>query len=99
MGIFFLSSMFFVCLAALCLAAGLWLRRQGRGDVADDPVCGSCGYNLRGATGNRCPECGRLFIEAGVYRRGARDKSARRVATALIVIPLICFLLAGLGAL
>ena len=26
--------------------------------IAQDIFCQRCGYNLRGLTGNRCPECG-----------------------------------------
>ncbi len=26
------------------------------------PVCDSCGYDLRGRTGERCPECGEMII-------------------------------------
>ena len=26
--------------------------------IAQDLFCQTCGYNLRGLTGNRCPECG-----------------------------------------
>jgi len=26
--------------------------------IAQDVFCQSCGYNLRGLTGDRCPECG-----------------------------------------
>ena len=39
-------------------------RRRGREGSA--PTCGQCGYNLTGSESNRCPECGTLFIEAGV---------------------------------
>ncbi len=40
------------------------------------PVCIACGYDLRGQTEPRCPECGREFAEAllrredGDHRRG-----------------------------
>lgn len=44
------------------------------GSVA--PRCAACGYNLTGLTSNRCPECGRLFIEAGVIVPG-RTTAAR----------------------
>lgn len=29
-----------------------------------DAPCPACGYNLRGLTGNRCPECGRRLVLA-----------------------------------
>lgn len=32
----------------------------------DGPYCGHCRYDLTGCPSNRCPECGRLFIDAGV---------------------------------
>ncbi len=41
---------------------------------AATPRCGNCGYDLTGAPSNRCPECGRLFIEAGVIVRRPRRR-------------------------
>src|SRR5687768_5272320 len=34
------------------------------GAVAGDVPCEQCGYNLRGLTADRCPECGRPFDRA-----------------------------------
>lgn len=44
-----------------------------------NPRCGNCGYNLTGAPGNRCPECGKLFIEAGVVVRREPRRSPWRL--------------------
>ncbi|HEX3357436.1 MAG TPA: hypothetical protein VHS31_10735 [Tepidisphaeraceae bacterium] len=30
-------------------------------EASRDPLCPSCGYNLRGLSSNRCPECGEQF--------------------------------------
>src|SRR6185437_7872505 len=30
-------------------------------DTTNDRICKTCGYNLRGLMGNRCPECGESF--------------------------------------
>lgn len=67
-------------LIGVALVGGLIVLAAGRARpgrrASDVPQCGSCGYNLTGAPGNRCPECGALFIEAGVIffdpQRGAR---------------------------
>ena len=49
-----------------------------------DPTCGQCGYNLTGSESNRCPECGTLFIEAGVTLGNPSPKRARRVLVSLV---------------
>jgi len=50
------------------------------------PRCGNCGYNLTGAPSNRCPECGELFIEAGVITRPPRPAPSRRVIWGLVLV-------------
>ena len=49
----------------IALAVGAFVMRRWAAGVTH-PRCGRCRYNLTGATSNRCPECGALFIEAGV---------------------------------
>jgi hypothetical protein len=54
------------------------------------PRCGQCGYNLTNATSNRCPECGLLFIEAGVIvPNRVKERSAMRVWLIALVIMLL----------
>lgn len=58
------------------------------------PRCGRCGYDLTGAPGNRCAECGALFIEAGVLiarprRRGRWIRGMLLVAAAVLVPTII----------
>ena len=65
-------------------------RREGT-----DPTCGRCGYNLTGSESNRCPECGTLFIEAGVTLGNPAPKRARWVLVSLIVLSIL--FVAGIG--
>ena len=37
------------------------LRRSRKLTSLDHRVCASCGYDLRGSSGNTCPECGERF--------------------------------------
>ena len=64
MSILALSILVLVLLVSAVLAAFFKAHRRGR--EGTDPTCGQCGYNLTGSESNRCPECGTLFIEAGV---------------------------------
>ncbi len=50
------------------------------------PRCGNCGYNLTGAPSNRCPECGKLFIEAGIITKPPRPAPSRRVIWSLMLV-------------
>lgn len=59
-------------------------RRRGR--EGTDPSCGRCGYNLTGSESNRCPECGTLFIEAGVTLGNTSPKRPRWVLVSLLVL-------------
>ena len=53
------AGMFPIIVAARAASVRRQLAQQG-------PQCGNCGYNLTGSPSNRCPECGQLFIEAGI---------------------------------
>src|SRR5262245_23698418 len=69
-----------------CVGVGLWLldARVGRSGPMH-PSCGHCGYDLTGSTSNRCPECGRLFIDAGV--RVSRPRRSRlRIAAGIMML-------------
>ena len=75
--------------AVVCLIVGIYLIAPSRRTVAG-PRCGHCNYNLTGSTANRCPECGRLFIEAGVVTNPVASLRKRRlIGIVLIVAPLI----------
>ena len=54
-----------------------------------DPTCGRCGYNLTGSVSNRCPECGALFIEAGVILGTPSPRRAPWVLVSLVVLSML----------
>ncbi len=62
----------------LCIAVGILIAilmaffRYDRSTTG--PRCGNCRYNLTGSQTNRCPECGMLFVDAGVLVGGARKR-------------------------
>lgn len=85
-----IASLIFLLTLLGCLAAGVYLLIRSRSSVEAYPRCGHCGYNLTGSISNRCSECGRLFIEAGVFvRRARRSRSTLAVGLILIIIPLV----------
>ena len=54
---------------AACPTCTLPVRSSIRVDFAErevPTVCGSCGYDLRGLAGDRCPECGTALTECAV---------------------------------
>ncbi len=76
-----------VILAAVtCLIGGIYLIATSRRTVAPGPHCGHCNYNLTGSTANRCPECGRLFIEAGVVTNPATSLRKRRLIGIVLIV-------------
>ncbi len=87
----------FVLLIVALIALVIRLAR-GRDVPGSTPSCGRCGYNLTGAPGNRCPECGQLFIEAGVTFM-SRERSRRSIVTGVTAFALVgLVVLAGLFA-
>lgn len=78
--------------AAVILVAASRRRTSGTG-----PRCGNCGYNLTGAPSNRCPECGQLFIEAGVITEPPRPLRSRRLTRVLVLLFVVFTGLAVLG--
>jgi len=59
------------------------------------PHCGHCQYNLTGIKDNRCPECGWLFIEAGVKIVGTQRRDRRKHVWLAAILG--GFLLAGIS--
>ena len=92
-------SLFPILAAALLVGvvAGVVVLLKGRrrGREGTDAACGRCGYNLTGSESNRCPECGTLFIEAGVTLGNPSPMKARWVLVSLVVLSSL--FVAGLG--
>ena len=80
------------------LVVGVRIMRSSGDRRPTSPTCGHCGYNLTGAPGNRCSECGLLFIEAGVVTPATSGKPRRRwLGIALCAGPLCLLVVMGLG--
>jgi hypothetical protein len=82
--------------ACVAVAAVVMVASRRRADT-NLPRCGNCGYNLTGAPSNRCPECGDLFIEAGVVVKQPRPVASRRVMWGLMLVLAGFAVLAVLG--
>jgi hypothetical protein len=74
-----------VLAAVVAAVVGIVVSRWRRTDM-DLPRCGNCGYNLTGAPSNRCPECGMLFIDAGVITKPPTPSPSRGVIRILVLV-------------
>jgi hypothetical protein len=80
--------------ASVACAFGMFLLWKGRWSGEDYPICGQCGYDLRGELGprpsseHRCSECGQTLkketTETAV-NRFQRDRR-NRLAMAIVVV-------------
>ena len=86
---------FSILVVLMFVGVGIAALLKSRRHEGTDPTCGQCGYNLTGSESNRCPECGTLFIEAGVILGNPSPKRARWVLVSLVVL-LILFV-GGIG--
>ncbi len=48
--------------------------RRGRYRKIREPVCGRCGYIVRGVAELKCPECGEDLREVGIIAPGRRKR-------------------------
>jgi uncharacterized protein HemX len=87
-----------VVVAVLVVAAAVWLVHDRRQRTGTEPRCGRCGYNLTGAAGNQCPECGALFIDAGVIVGRSAGRGHVRPGIALVLALVAVALLLGATA-
>lgn len=82
----------------VCVGVALAVRMALRGRAeASVPRCGNCGYNLTGAPSNRCPECGKLFVEAGVITGPPASAQSRTMLRVLLIALAAFTALAVLG--
>ncbi len=90
-----MSSLSLLPILAVALLVGVvagvvvLIKGKRRGREGTDPACGQCGYNLTGSASNRCPECGTLFIEAGVTLGNPSTKRARWLLVSLIILSIL----------
>jgi hypothetical protein len=54
------------------LLVGIIVWQVWRRPLARDPLCGHCGYIVRGISSLTCPECGSDLREAGIFPAGMR---------------------------
>ncbi len=75
-------------IAALAVTGGLILLIRGwRGRrVGQEPHCGKCGYNLSGASGNRCSECGASLDERTIVAGVRQRRTGALIAGTVILL-------------
>lgn len=80
-------ALYYVIPALFVLAFTLFCYRRATSKAAF-PSCGACGYNFTGSAENRCPECGKLFIEAGILLAKPKRRTISILIALAILIPI-----------
>ena len=83
----------------VCVVAAMVVIMRQRRAAEPTPRCGNCGYNLTGAPSNRCPECGKLFVEAGVITQAAEAPRPKPQAWVSLAVMAVVLLLVFYGVL
>jgi hypothetical protein len=78
-----ITPVLFIAVAAVLIVI------KSRQQTPTGPRCGNCGYNLTGSTMNRCPECGELFVDAGVITQPQPPRAKPAVTIALTISALV----------
>jgi transposase-like protein len=76
------------------LSAGIVLIVQARRRGVSHPACGECGYDVTATVGttDRCPECGKPFLEVGITPPGRRTRPVMLSAgIVMVVLAVGCF--------
>jgi hypothetical protein len=55
-----------------------------------EPLCGRCGYNVRGLPTTSCPECGADLSSAGIAYDSDRRRRRRRLAAVTVAWTVLC---------
>ena len=99
-GLNFVSIFVFLLLIIIAVAIPIAWALLRKPTPPRGPRCGRCEYNLTGAPGNRCPECGALFIEAGVLVADPSQSSTGRTAKGVMFVAFLSLgVLLGLAVL
>jgi hypothetical protein len=67
----FLLGIFFLPVAIILVVGAYWfgVQRRDQRAASDAPVCGKCGYCVRGLPTFICPECGSDLRDVGIKVR------------------------------
>jgi hypothetical protein len=85
--------------ASVACAFGIFLLWKGRWSGDDYPICGQCGYDLRGElgpttrSGEHCPECGQKLTENTTETAVDRFQRDRRNYLAMAIVVVSSFVL------
>ena len=67
-------------------------------DIEGGGTCGACGYQVRGLSGLRCPECGSDLREVGIKNKKEKNGLLIKIGIAFLVVPLGLLVLGGVLA-